>query len=129
MWAICKELTGKNSNRQSFICEDTLKLANEFNDYLVDVVKNISNIQNSSAFNNVIKENDSSIFLKPVSTVELIELSAHLKNRYCSGCDDVAVSIVKFSIETISVVLCYIVNNSMKYSIFPDQLKFALIKP
>lgn len=129
MWAICREITGKNITHEQNFCEDPLKLANDFNKYLVKVIQDIQLGREDTPFVNIIPENDRSMFLKPVSVAELVELSNHLKNKHCSGYDDIPVSIVKSSITVISTILCYILNNSMKFSIFPNRLKHALIKP
>lgn len=69
------------------------------------------------------------MYLHPVTNHELLDIMKKLKNKYSSGDDDIPASIVKLSIGEIVDVLNYLINNSLKYGVFPDQLKLAKIKP
>ncbi|XP_045464098.1 uncharacterized protein LOC123673565 isoform X2 [Harmonia axyridis] len=129
MWTICGELTGKNKHRENNIDENPKSLPDKFNIHLIEAVQKLVDEVHHQNFFCDIEENDQSLFLRPVNTGELVNLCSRLKNKHSSGYDDIPTSIVKLSLVQIASVLCYIINNSMKFGKFPDQLKFALIKP
>ena len=64
-----------------------------------------------------------------VTNNELSNILHKLKNEYTSGADDIPTSIVKLSLNKVLNVVRYILNNSLRYRIFPEQLKIANIKP
>lgn len=67
--------------------------------------------------------------MKPTTPDEIVELSRSLKNKNSSGEDEIPIFIAKFCIEEVKYVLSYIINKSLKYGIYPEGLKTALIKP
>ncbi|XP_030754703.1 uncharacterized protein LOC115881385 [Sitophilus oryzae] len=130
LWSICKETTGKNSPKDDcFIDQDPLVLANEFNNHLISVVPNILSSIRKVPFICNISENNESMRLKSVNIEEIQKIGQSLKNKHSSGVDEVPTSIVKFCLKYVDDILCYIINNSLKYGIFPDRLKLAFIKP
>lgn len=130
MWRICREITGQNNNfPETAIKGDPEDIPNEYNNYLLSIVPDILKQLNTIPFNCSIRENDQSMFLRKMSTQELCELSAKIKNKHSSGIDDLPTSIIKPAIPVVKDVLCHIINNSFKHGIFPEQLKIALIKP
>lgn len=46
-----------------------------------------------------------------------------------AGCDEISMNLIKFVIDAIATPLCYIINNSLKSGIFPDELKLAVVVP
>jgi len=38
-------------------------------------------------------------------------------------------SILKYVIEVLAVVLCFIINNALKFGVFPEQLKLSIVTP
>lgn len=77
LWPICNKITGKNTNKENFMHENQLKLANYFNDYLT-VMHDLSINQDNV---HVIPDSDKTMLLKPANVNELIKLSQHLKNK------------------------------------------------
>lgn len=73
--------------------------------------------------------NNKSLFLLPTSAQEIEDIVKNLKSTYCCGQDEIPVCVIKSCIPHIKEVLSYIINNSLHYGIFPEQLKLALIKP
>ena len=53
----------------------------------------------------------------------------NIKNKNSCGIDEIPTSIIKLSIPFVGDILCYLINNSFKNDVFPDQLKVAAIKP
>lgn len=130
MWNICTEITGqKNKNPDIGIRGDPEKIPDQFNEYLLSIIPELLKELKTIPFSHNIKQNDQSMFLKPLSSSQVCEFGKKIKNKHSSGVDDIPTSIVKFAIPLIKNVLCYIINNAFKYGIFPNQLKVALIKP
>nr|CAI5824567.1 unnamed protein product [Callosobruchus analis] len=73
--------------------------------------------------------NKHSITLEPITPNKLIEIAKRLKNKYSSGADEIPTSIIKEFFKEIQDILCYTINNSFKYGIFPEQLKLSKIIP
>ena len=130
MWAICKEINGKHAHHSDIEVEgDPEYIANEYNKHLLSIVPELLNDLMCVPFNSTIKENPRSMFLKPVTPNEISEIAQKLKNKHSSGFDEVPTSIVKIATIEVKNVLCYIINNSFSYGVFPENLKIALIKP
>lgn len=123
MWQICNEITGRSNKTVDFgIKGNPGDTANEYNEYLLSIVPKLLNELRTLPCNlNNINSNNKSMFLRPMSTVEICEFSKKIKNKQSSGLDDVPSSIVKISIPIIKDVLCYMINNSFKQGIFPDR--------
>jgi hypothetical protein len=52
-----------------------------------------------------------------------------LKSKNSHGYDEISVNILKFSSPYISLPLCHIYNKIFSSGIFPERLKYAVIKP
>ena len=52
-----------------------------------------------------------------------------LKSRNSHGYDDISVNILKFSSPYVSSPLCHICNQICSSGIFPERLKYAVVKP
>ena len=129
MWSICNEILGKNISRDdSKISGEPTKIANQFNEYLLNIVPELlENLEKKHFFCNI-SVNSQSMFLRPVTTHEICNLAGQIKNKHSSGIDEIPTSLVKITIPYISNVLCFLINNSFKNGIFPNQLKTAVIK-
>lgn len=131
LWYICNEITGKRCDDRSCRIEGEPEvIANDYNNYLLSIIPQLlNNIGNIPHHCSIQESNKSMYYLRPINSVELIELSRQIKNKHSSGDDEIPTSLIKHCIYEIKHVLCYIINNSMKFGIFPSQLKLALIKP
>ena len=130
MWSICNELRGRTSIAlECQIKGNSTDVAESYNKFLIDIVANLTKNIKNLPFTYNITENNCSLFLKPFCSQELILISQKLKNKLSSGEDEIPTNIVKLSMTKISNILCYILNNSLKFGIFPQQLKHSLIKP
>jgi hypothetical protein len=63
------------------------------------------------------------------STAEVREIIKSLKNKSSRGYDEIPLKILKTSAPCIISPLTYICNASLAQGIFPDRLKYAVIKP
>lgn len=130
MWTICNEITGRSNNNFDIgIKGNAEEIPDKYNEYLLSVIPELLENLEKHPFSSNIIENNQSMYLTPVTAPEICELAKRLKNKHSSGIDEIPSSIVKLSVNEISSVLCYVINNSFKYGIFPDYLKIALIKP
>jgi hypothetical protein len=62
------------------------------------------------------------------STKEIEKISS-LKSKNSHGYDEISVNVLKFSSPYISSPLCHICNKMFSTRIFPERLKYAVIKP
>lgn len=106
------------------------EIANEFNNFFVDVIEN--NIQSNvtpaskNIFNNLASQ---SLFMQPVSPNDLIKIIHNLKNTTTVGYDGVCTQVVKYTKEVIARPLTHIINLCITNGVFPNSLKKVIIKP
>ena len=65
----------------------------------------------------------------PSDANEVINVASCLRTKMTAGCDNVSLAILKGSIQFIANPLARIINNSMRFGIFPDNLKIARVVP
>ena len=63
------------------------------------------------------------------STKEIENIISSLKSKNSHGYDEISVNILKFSSSYISSPLCHICNKMFSSGIFPERLKYGVIKP
>lgn len=129
MWDICREITGGKVNRDIQIEGNAEEIADRYNQYLTDVIQEVLKKMGNVTHVCQISGNNQSLFLAPTTPTEIQNLMKALNNKMSSGDDEIPTSIVKISISQTCTVLSHVVNNSLRYGIFPDRLKLALIKP
>ena len=66
---------------------------------------------------------------KSCSTKEIISIIKSLKTKNSFGYDEISTKILKISATFISSPLTYICNKSISSGIFPERLKYSIIKP
>jgi hypothetical protein len=69
------------------------------------------------------------INLKPISTKEIENIIKFLKPKNSSGYDGISTKLIKISSPFISSPLTQICNKSVRSGIFPDGLKYTVVKP
>jgi hypothetical protein len=62
-------------------------------------------------------------------TFEVEKIIKSLKNKHSSGYDEISNRIIKSSLPCIISPITYICNAILNTGIFPDRLKFAIVKP
>lgn len=110
------------------ILNDPNQIANSLNNYFID----ISNTKTQSAINTSSSKptrNSSSIFLNPCSETEVFQVITSLNNKKSVGYDEISTHILKLSAKVVSPILCHTINLSLFEGIFPDKLKFSVVKP
>jgi len=66
---------------------------------------------------------------KSFSTKEITSIIKSLKTKNSFGYDEISTKLLKISVTYISSPLTYICNKSISTGIFPEQLKYSIIKP
>jgi len=70
----------------------------------------------------------SNINLKSISTKEIENIIKSLKPKNASGYDGISTKLIKICSPFISSTLAHICNKSLSSGIFPDHLKYAIVK-
>ena len=114
----------------SNIIHNPTQIATLFNDFFINVSnENNLHLPNEQYKNIPIDVNDKSIFLKPTSEPEIINIIKSLNNTKAVGYDSISTDIIKASACIIAPILDHIITNSLNQGIFPDKLKYAIVKP
>lgn len=123
-----QEIVQKNE----IICDPKM-IADNFNKFFVNIGPNLAAKipQTTHHFTEYLTTNkiSNSLFLKPIKTEELEQVTHSLKNSNSKGYDNLSVNIIKQCISQLSKPLCFIFNKSIEVGIVPNQLKIAKIIP
>lgn len=129
VWNIVKEIKGEYKVKNTFVPRDPEIGADEYSRYISNVASGLLAQISNVPFSCNLNQHEKCIALEYVTEGELLELSKRLKNKMSSGGDGIPSSILKSSIVVIVKPLTYIINNSLKYATFPEQLKSAIVVP
>jgi hypothetical protein len=149
IWDVVKLETNKTRSRDQAITlniEGTLvrnhqDIADEFNKYFLSIAKNIINDKNDTFLHtqgnnnplHYVLQSFTSPFpnmnLKSVSSKEVEKIIKSLKTKNSFGYDGISTKLLKISSGFISSPLTHICNKSLSSGIFPDRLKYAVVKP
>jgi len=149
IWDIVNLETNKNDNTERIdnlyldgnTISDCQEMANAFNKYFLNIAKSINSKQNKPSSHNPqnitslhylmqsFKNPFPNINLKSTSTGEIENIIKSLKPKNSSGYDGISTKLVKICSPFISSPLAHIYNKSLSSVIFPDCLKYAIVKP
>ncbi|PSN56061.1 hypothetical protein C0J52_11810, partial [Blattella germanica] len=106
------------------------QVANKFNEFFANAAKSLLSA-NLPSYNNdiLVKINEKSMFLTPVTEEEVAEITKSLKNKKSTRIDEISDYVIKRCHLYIVQPLTYIINLSLSTGSFPDGLKDAKIKP
>ena len=139
-WGIIKDIIHKNkksSCRPKFklsdgeITSDKKVVSEKFNDFFVNVGPTLATkipLVDKSSLSYLHSRVNESIFLRPVTTVELEKMLMTLKNS-ATGWDEINAMFLKAALNYIKEPLCHICNMSLEEGIFPSKLKIANVLP
>lgn len=129
-WQIVNEVRGGACNVKDIdIAGSPQEMSNVFNTYMVGAAPSlVKNLKGKKDISNI-AYNPNSMFVTPVTDVEILDIINSLKNKKSSGYDEISVNILKDCAKEISSPLSYIINNSFLHGIFPGNLKLAVVKP
>jgi len=66
---------------------------------------------------------------KSFYTKEIASIIKSFKTKNSFGCDEISTKLLKISVTYLSSPLTYICNKSISTGIFPERLKYSIIKP
>lgn len=99
-----------------------------FNNFFIN--SNCNDIlSNNYKTNNLSKKLLHSIYISPTSEDEIYRIINNLSNTNSVGYDDINTSTLKICSKSIAIPLTHIVNLSLENGIFPDRLKYSVVKP
>ena len=114
------------------VYSDPSDIANAFNSYFTNIGSSLANNipQTSTHFMDYLHDsNNSSLFLTPTHSQEIIEIGNKLNSNTSCGFDDIRPSVVKSVISFISHPLAHICNLSFLTGSVPANLKIAKVTP
>jgi hypothetical protein len=149
IWDIVKLKTNKIGNTDKTIIlniegisiSNHQEIANEFNKYFLSTAKNINTKHNDLSSHNLdnttplhylrqsFKTPFPNINLKFSSSKEVENIIKSLITENSSWYDGISTKLLKISSSFTSSPLTYICNKSVSFGIFPDRLKYAVVKP
>ena len=120
------------------IVNDPKKVSEIFNDFFINVAKNIGNLST------VIDENHPSILaiktnkpntntdtltFKPVTSTFVDKQINKLNIKKATGFDGISAKMIKLAKPVVTGPITSLINKSIETSIFPDQLKVTQVQP
>lgn len=138
-WRTINDLIGKYNRKKppNYFMDGDSKIsnkadiANNFNKFFAEVGPNLARKINSQRpFSDFLSTPfDKSIFLNPVSEMEILEITNTFKNGKSSGFDDINPGVIKQIAPFVVQPLAHIFNLSMVTGVFPSALKIAKVIP
>ena len=107
-------------------------MADIFNEFFENISSKINEkIRRTKklAFDYLHSNTDSSFFISPVNTLEIVDIISSLKNGKAAGPFSIPMNLLKILSNLIAEPLCTIVNESFSTGIFPYDLKLAKVIP
>lgn len=140
LWQIVREILTVNKTKNidkigSLIFKDNIynsseDISNCFNNYFTSVAQdldnNISKVENDLEATNICTR---SMFLTPVTDMEIINYIHELKPGHANNGDQVSSNLLKYCHEYFRTPLKQIINSSFEQGIVPDKLKIARVVP
>ena len=130
-WAKRKVKFQKNFNVTENYLLSLIEITNQFNNYFINIGKTVSDAVPQSIHSSQFYCRTSvvdSIFLSPVHTSELINVSKYLRGNASCGIDNVSCKVVKRVIHAIVLPLVHVFNLSIVSGKVPLKLKECTVK-
>ena len=143
LWRTINQVIKKTNNKSEVIgslkinnvqVTNGLQIVNEFARYYSNVGKNLAQGMSKPSrtihsYLQDIKSNQRSIFLNPVTNLEVTKIIRKLLPKHSSGLDNINNKILKEIDDLISDPLTTIINNSLSRGTFPKAIKQAKVVP
>ena len=138
-WNIINSVIGKNKKRSTLpqklktkngTLTDPHKISQALNKHFAEVGKNDQQKIDFNKINNNIKLNQKhSLVLYDTSPQEISTIISQLKNKNSEGPDEIPVNVLKKINNSVSPIISYLINKSIRNGIYPDCLKTAKVIP
>jgi len=67
--------------------------------------------------------------VKEITPFKVMKIVKSIKSTKSVGLDDISSHVLKLATDVLSIHIAYIINNSIKQNIFPEELKHAKVVP
>jgi hypothetical protein len=146
-WKILNEEKGKTKTGmdiQSLVTDNNViinqnKIANIFNNYFLSIADSVNSDTNKhintsmtnpfSYLANSFRRPFTKISWQYASTYEIEKIIQSLRTKNICGYNEISNQIIKLTAPFIISPLTYICNAVLSTGVFPDRLKFAIVKP
>lgn len=138
-WNVLNEITGRSCkhnhidsvlSRDGNLLTQPLSIAEEFNNFFLEVPRKIAleiNVPNDDY--RIEFSNPESLYLSPVTALEVYKIIFSLAPSAACGYDDVSSSILRGTAWNVVDILSHLVNLSFQSGVFPEALKKAVVVP
>ena len=113
--------------------EDKTEISNTFNNFFASVGAKLSNsieYNGTKTISSFLKQRVVSSFdFECISTTDVEKIVKNLASKNSSGHDGISARFLKRILETVTLPLTHIINQSLCTGIFPDRLKIAKVVP
>ena len=123
------QTTFNNDNRE---ISDPIEIADHFCEYFTNIGPNLeSSIPPSSRSCRSFLSGTymNSIFLRPTTEQEILEICSSFRSGAASGYDQITMNVVKETVDVEIQPLTYIIDLSLSSGVVPDQMKIARVIP
>ena len=123
-----KKIHSKFKLPDGSVTENKLLISNKFNDFFINIGPNLAKKLGVNHLTHMGPPISQTIFLSPVTNIELIRIIQDLKNG-APGYDEISASALKLVSCHVVVPLVYLCNLSIDQGVFPKELKLANVLP
>ena len=143
LWQLINKILGKENNKQNSIeslrvdnilKHDSDSITNSFNEFFSTIGEKLAQEQNCTSLEHSeylkgLKQQETSMFLRPTTHQEILTLINSLPNKSSSGYDNISNNLLKSISNEILAPLELIFNKSIEEGIFPSNMKKADVVP
>lgn len=112
--------------------KDPLEIANKFCEFFTNIGPNLAKKlpQSEVSHEAFLRKNvDETIFLRPVSENEILNIAKSFKSGKATGYDNIKIDDIKENIDLLSAPLAHLLNTSISSGIVPNDNKIGRIIP
>ena len=120
----------KIKDKEANVTSEPGKISNIFNDFFVNVADEITKtipITPKSPLDYLSNRTSNSLFLIPVTSIEVNDLINILNPSKSVGPNSIPIKLLKIIGSSVSPLLALLVNKSFQSGIFPDKLEIAKV--
>jgi hypothetical protein len=137
MWRIINKELGSTSKREvgkeirygTWEGSKLKDVAEMYNSYFTEVIGKLIKQNNGNQVTQEINKCNETMFIYPVTEIEIVEVVKNFKGKYSAGIDGIPDFVVKKCVEAIKRPLAHIYNASLEAGIFPERFKIAKVTP
>ena len=138
IWSTIKKLKGESLDSVSKIelkirdelVTDQTRIAEEFNNFFANIGVNLAkNFTYSENYKKYLTQANSSFRFQSIDKDELLAIIKQLKPKSSFGLDNIPTKIMIKSLKAIPDVSVHLINKVLGDGIFPQRLKYSVIKP